>query len=209
MPIARKPNYLPYPYNSDESEEGTQNIKTFESEIGNCSSDISSKTPKSKDLVVKIGNVSSEINVEVEKTKSLNEKRNMFVKIEQSQLDEYGLDFLKQDEKLIRNTVSTMCHSLRFWLCVKYFDLIGPTTAGKKEKSVMTKAKISSIFGIGRAALFKFCSKNKDKKTFLDFDGYSPLEYANLITCSHSRVFEDLALNFDSPLVQGIIRSKK
>lgn len=71
------------------------------------------------------------------------ERRKMFVQIKQSDLDKLGPEFLNQNKSVIRKAVSKMCHAERFWLTIKFCNLIDPKRSGE-----IIRTKICKLFGI-------------------------------------------------------------
>lgn len=209
LPVVRKPDYISTYVRSDEEEEnqGSNNITGGESRGKENS--IPMLNPEN--LVVETDNK----NVLID---SKDEKRNMFVRIEQAELDTYGIDFIENNEKSIRFAVKTMCHSLRFWLVVKFCQMLDSNEINRKREieikleSKLTISKICQLFGIGKSSFFKFRSSNgksgQNQKTLSDYDGYSPLEYANLKNYVHPKVLKKLALNYQALVEDGIVKFK-
>lgn len=209
-PIARKPDYSAYEYNkTDESES--------EGDILNADLDVSSDDGiDNKENNASVSNLRKNFTkIVVKKPESTVEKRDMFVPIQQIELDGYNFEFLLGDEKIVRCVISSMNHSLRFWLAMKFADHLDKVkevsrSAGNKKKKngrTISKSKMCRLLGIESCSFFKYRSSNEDKN-FDRYKGYSPLEFSNLAKCSHPKVIEKLALNIDSDLVQGVLKNK-
>lgn len=143
----------------------------------------------------------------------IGQKREMFVKITQADLDGYSLEFLNCNSDYVCRTVTGMNHSLRFWLCMKLCDLIvQPSSVSKKmllHAPILTKTKLCEIFGVECSSFFKYRSKfGKVCKTFSDYGGYSPLEFFSTQCRRHIGVLQNLASNFESEYVQNLLSRK-
>lgn len=209
LPIPRKPDYVsvPYectPYNSDDSENQPLNKKSASSKkVGG-----NGKKKRGSVLSPVLGENSNKVDGNKVKKVEI-EKRNMYIRIDQAQLDKYNVDFLTGNEKDVRKIVSGMCHSLRYWLAIKFCNLLG-STPGTKKSNVMTKAKVCRLLGIEFGSFKASHGKiRKEFKSFLDHDGLSPLEYCCLDRRTHAQKIKEYALNLDCPTVQHVISALK
>lgn len=134
-------------------------------------------------------------------------KRNLYVKIGQADLDKYDLNFFDGSEDEIHEKVKDMCHSLRFWLCAKFWPAL-PDSQGMKKSGLLTKSQVCRFLGISFDSFKRYQPKILSK-TFENFDGLSPLEYNNLRRCTHGDKIEELALNSDNPIIKSIIKKNK
>lgn len=202
LPIPRKPDYVPKPYQSDHSND--ENEPPESNLVVSKRNDSSGKRKLNRNSTSILSENSNKIYINDTKIQKI-EKRNMFIRVNQVQLDSYDINFLKRNEKNVRAEVSGMCHSLRFWLAVKFSSSL-TRTKGLPKSGALTKAKICRLLGIDGNSFFKSRVTVRD---FSKFDGLSPLEFSNLKKCTHLKIIKRLALNFHSPLVQNIISVKK
>lgn len=136
------------------------------------------------------------------------ELREMFVAITQADLDRYDSSFLLREEGEIRKEVSGMCHSLRFWLGVK-FCLPLVRTRGTVKPGTLTYARVCNLLGIHEDSIRKFLSiEEKRSKTFADHGGYSPFEFNSLKRCTHPKNIREWASNLNSDVVQRVLNKK-
>lgn len=182
LPVPRKPDCILPPYQGSESDESEDSIPNQPHTGGGSKSEI-------------MENLVGRFSVSEVKPDG---KRPMFIPITQSQLDAYGLSFLKSEPLLLHTVIRGLPHALRFWLTVKFYNF-------PKGSIGLSKSGLCKLFGIDSNSFFKYLPKIQGK-TFADFDGFSPFEYLNLRSCIHPRVIRNLASNYDSVLVQSIVK---
>lgn len=192
LPIPRKLDYVPAPYVSDSDEENEPPNKNLA-----ASKKFGGSVKKKR------GSVLSSVLSENSNKNDEIEKRNMYIRIDQAQLDRYDINFLEDSEKNVHEIVKGMCHSLRFWLAVKFCNSLG-SARGLKKANVMSKAKVCKLLGIKYKSFCVLKPKIKSK-TFSDFDGLSPLEYQCLQRRTHADEIREYALNLESPEVRYVI----
>lgn len=202
LPVPRKPDYVPAPYyfSDDENESPNKNLA--------ASKNFSTGGKKKRGSILSPVLSENSNKIDGKNTKRVKiEKRSMYIRINQTQLDGYHIGFLQGDEKIVRKTISDMCHSLRFWLAIKFCAQLS-SEKGMKKLGVLTQAKVCNFLGIPYDS-FNSIRRKIGSKTFTDFDGLSPLEYSCLNKRTHANKIEELASNLDDPLVQHVISVKK
>lgn len=202
--VPRKPDYSAYSYRKSDSD--SENVPPASDLAVATNPDDDVNSASGSGPLLDLSSKLNEIGPEEAKGGGL-ELREMFAAITQADLDKYEIGFLDDDEGKIRNAVSRMCHSLRFWLAVKFSNSLA-RSRGLSKRGVMTSAKISRLLGVDHRSLRKHLSSPNNSMTFLEFKGYSPLEFNCMSKCTHPQIIKKLASNWDSNLVQGIVNKK-
>lgn len=122
--------------------------------------------------------------------------REMFVKVAKEEILKVKLDFFKLGRADIDIKVSRMCHSKRFWLAVKF--------CRQYKRTGLNQEQICDIFMIGKKSVEKYCLNDNRNISYLDFDGFAPIEYEK--NYKYNRQFvRDNALDYDGLVARGII----
>lgn len=119
------------------------------------------------------------------------EYREMMKPIEQSEVDAIDISFSNDSEENIRNKIKPMCHALRFWVAVKFYNLTNFTYQVFCEK----------LFGLERTNIKKFIDRPV-KKTCKDYGGLSPSEFTKNIVY---RAVMKFASNLKELIDEGLI----
>lgn len=163
------------------------------------SSSIITSGSSSSDITKTVSDVESNMDVdglpkvtqeEIENFK-FSVKRIMCKKIGLSDVENVNINFFENSKRVIEVKIGKMCHAQRYWLATKFFIL------SQENKLNMSQNKIGELFGISRAAIWKFLKKNKigNMREMIEKFGYmSPAEFNPRF---HFKYIKDMASNFE------------
>lgn len=198
VPIARKPDYDPYP-----SPDVTSDCENVDPDLNSGSSKVSD-TCSEKEENSGLGQISLESSGQ--KMEDKIERREMYIKICSGDLENYTSEFLHGPEEEVRAKISPMCHSMRYWLAIKFCGTMSGAV-GMRKLGVLTQSRVCNLLGIPFKS-FRNLKKKYASKTPDDFAGYSPLEYQNLKRCTQLGTILEYASNLDHPIIKSMIDKK-